>query len=298
MGISAGATILNSRVSQDKYGGATPVTIPPTKEIVCKQRGNLPQFKTMLMENDKITLSRLQIFAWTWIGIIIYLITLFSEAISNIGNVQYLSIPDMNVQFAILMGLSQGTYIINKAIKPQVFSINEIRPKPKVELKSGSFIDILGSNFGQEEGTIWIECYRSLDTEDENTLHEKAKKVPKTKTDKTIYRITDYLHITKKDKEIISNYEKKLKEETQFDKDHLIKQIKSKVKSGCWKDNKITVEFDDETVKEIVNLNSNDKIDINTCNFLIRVEKDGLLTYANSDAMFNFHYVSGPAKQS
>jgi hypothetical protein len=116
IGISAGITIANNRVSQAKYGGTTPVTQPATKEApsTAQSRNNLPPFKTMFMENGKVTLARFQMFAWTWIGIVTYLAILFSETLAKAGDVQYLSIPDLNIQFVFLMGVSQGAYVINK----------------------------------------------------------------------------------------------------------------------------------------------------------------------------------------
>lgn len=85
----------------------------------------LPRLSTMLMEkvtddpNDptmKPTTTRFQMFAWTFITIIIYLViffsTIFSTVLSTVENLT--SIPDMNLTLVILMGLSQGTYVAGK----------------------------------------------------------------------------------------------------------------------------------------------------------------------------------------
>ena len=86
MGISAAVTVVNGVVSKVKYGETTPPNEPPTKEVPSDQiRKKLPGFRTMLMENDKITLPRFQMFAWTWIGIIAYLGLLFWEVDIKFG---------------------------------------------------------------------------------------------------------------------------------------------------------------------------------------------------------------------
>lgn len=350
MGISAGATIASNRLSQDKYGATTPVTEPATKEIppTNQNRKRLPSFKTMFMENDKVTLARFQMFAWTWIGIGTYLAILFSETLANAGNVQYLSIPDLNIQFVILMGLSQGTYVVNKAIKVVVFSVNEVRPYD-VEFKESTIIDIIGSNFGQELGTVWIEYYRPLDDDEKQNIKNKEKEIFK----RTIkYRL--------KKKITLEQYldEEKFKE-ARYKRDRLLKQIKAEIKSlDSWKDDVITLKLDDktmadlkdlvelseenlyqyleigdkdsfqksdkikpneeqykeigikllevETIRTLINKNLRETDDdtrlkrgyeiarelkdkLDNAEFVVRVEKQGLLTYPNSDATFRLY---------
>jgi len=86
MGISAAVPITGAAISNFQYGGATPPGVMPTKEVPSDQiRKKLPGFKTMLMENSKITLPRFQMFAWTWIGIIAYLGLLYLQ-VSKLGN--------------------------------------------------------------------------------------------------------------------------------------------------------------------------------------------------------------------
>src|SRR5215831_10531655 len=85
MGISAAVPLTGAVVSNFQYAGTTPTGVEPTKEVPSDRiREKLPGFKTMLMENGKITLPRFQMFAWTWIGIIAYLGLLFHEVSGNL----------------------------------------------------------------------------------------------------------------------------------------------------------------------------------------------------------------------
>jgi len=189
------------------------------------------------------------------------------------------------------MGLSQGTYIINKASTSDVFSINEIRPC-KVELRKDNLIYIIGSNFGEEKerGTVWIEYYRPLSIDEKNAMGfddiEKLK-------------------------------------ESRYKRERLQNQFKPEISS--WGDNRIIVKLDDETITklnaqvEVVDAKIIDNYSVKKADFddskgdrakyagraeviedeyknlfcdannaecVIRVEKSGLLTFANSDATF------------
>lgn len=85
---------------------------------------SLPRLSTMLMEkvtddpNDptmKPTTTRFQMFAWTFIAIIIYLVIFFSTISSKLSNIEDLtSVPDINLTLVTLMGLSQGVYVAGK----------------------------------------------------------------------------------------------------------------------------------------------------------------------------------------
>jgi len=159
MGISAGSTITSSVISRFQYAGATPTDVAPTKQIPSDEiRKKLPAFKTMLMENDKITLPRFQMFAWTWVGIIAYLGLLFLEVNSNYLNLQLASVPDLPYLFISLMGISQVTYLAAKGVKSAYVSINEVKPRRQRQEvnKELNKLTILGSNFGSK-GTVWVE---------------------------------------------------------------------------------------------------------------------------------------------
>ena len=115
------------------------------------------------MENSKPTLSRFQMMAWTWISIAIYLLVFFSVIFnaSILGNVEKLTVPDINPVFILLMGLSQGAHITAKAVIQPVFSINGIRPNRGVRV--GDSVSILGSNFGEQRRVVLVEHYSSRD---------------------------------------------------------------------------------------------------------------------------------------
>ena len=122
MGISAAVPVVGAFVSQVKYGETTPPSIATTKDVPSDQlRRKLPGFKTMLMENGKITLPRFQMFAWTWIGIIAYLGLLFWEVGGKLGYLENLSLPELPILFVSLMGLSQVTYLAAKSVKSTTF---------------------------------------------------------------------------------------------------------------------------------------------------------------------------------
>jgi hypothetical protein len=169
MGISAAVTIVNGFVSQFKYGDTTPPNEASTKQVPPDTfRKRLPGYRTMIMENGKITLPRFQMFAWTWIGIISYLAFLFLETGLSLGNLEHVAVPELPILFVSLMGLSQVTYQSVKATTPAIFSVYEVRPR-KIQLQNeNNLVTILGSNFGTK-GTIWIEYYPPL------TEQEKIK---------------------------------------------------------------------------------------------------------------------------
>jgi hypothetical protein len=239
MGISAAVPVVSGVASQIKYGGTTPINEAPTKQVPSDQlRKKLPGFKTMLMENDKITLPRFQMFAWTWISILVYLVVLFSHIDLKLSELWNISIPELNILFVALMGLSQGTYIATKVASADVFSINEIRPK-KIQLQTeNNLITILGSNFG-DKGTVWIEYYPPL---------------------------------TDREKQDITDYHEEYNDEYVYDPRRIEEQFEPTIIKR--ENNRILASLD----------NMKDSLKIQ--NYVCRVEKDGLLTYASSDAIF------------
>ena len=119
-GISVAVPFVSNPISNIKYGERAPT------------QGTLKQYDrrrlaTMLMENDKPTVSRFQMFAWTIISIIIYLSFFFSQTFSP-AFVQDLSkgVPDIPQIFVYLMGLSQLAYVGNKATISQTLTVLQI----------------------------------------------------------------------------------------------------------------------------------------------------------------------------
>ena len=110
----------------------------------------------MFMENDKPTVSRFQMFAWTIISIVIYLSFFVLEMFSAGFIVNTNKVPDIPQIFVYLMGLSQIAYVGNKATISQSLSVSKVTPN---EASSNEDIIILGTNFGNEteKGKVLFE---------------------------------------------------------------------------------------------------------------------------------------------
>jgi hypothetical protein len=260
MGISAAVPLVGAVVSDFKYAGTTPPGIFPTKEVPSDQiRKRLPGFKTMLMENDKLTLPRFQMFAWTWIGIMAYLGLLFLEVV-KLGSFENLVLPVLPILFISLMGLSQVTYLTAKSVKPSFFSINEVRPE-RIRLQemnnAVNNLTILGSNFGNK-GTVWVEYYPPVTENEKNRYCTPLSKKEKERMKK----------------EDVDVYEKEWADEFRYYRTRLEEQFDVTPKTPDWEDNRIVVSLD--SIKDKLKHQK----------YVLRVEKDGLLTYANSDAAF------------
>jgi hypothetical protein len=167
---------LGAATSRIKYDGTTPTDVSPTKEVPSYAiRMRLPEFKTMLMENGKITLPRFQKFAWTWIGTLAYLGTLYVVVVGSMTDFAVLSVPELPTLFVGLMGLSGATYLIAKGTKGAFISINEVKHgtygKVNNNGKMNNKITVLGSSFGRK-GTVWIEYYPPLDDEEKKRYYQ------------------------------------------------------------------------------------------------------------------------------
>lgn len=269
MGLSAGTAVTGSAISRFQYAGTTPTDVAPTKEIPSdKIRKKLPGFKTMLMENDKISLSRFQMFAWTWVGIVSYVALVFLQVNGNLYYFERLSLPDLPILLIVLMGIGQGTYLSAKSVKPSFVSINEIRCGEISLQAEKNFITILGSNFGTT-GSVWLEYYSPVTAgEMQNCpslsdidLVEEWIKQYRYQRDRLecCYDITPKTtpttpNLIRQDARIVVSL------------DDIIYKLKSKEKG-------VRVE------KDILSPDATSDAE-----YVVRVEKDGLLTYANSDA--------------
>ena len=271
MGISAGTTVGATYISNRKYGMAVPAIIESTRDIPTDEdRKNLPEYKTMLMENDKITLTRFQMFAWTWIGVIAYLGLLFMVISTQLDYIKLISLPTLPAVFPILMGISQGAYLSDKLFRQKYISINEVRPKNLRLNQTGNTITIFGSNLlkkvkkdnnGQEEiepGTVWLEYYPPLPGDNPPTpVHTGAPPLVST---------PDPLKNKSLDK-------------SRYDPDRMEKQFDvTPEEAGSWTASTIRVNLD--KVKE------DDLLDTTMgkgkpARYVVRVERSGLLTYAH-----------------
>lgn len=118
---------------------STAVPIARSKMISTNLKPKTNQKLSSILQDkeDRPSLAKFQMFIWTWIAIIIYLIILFSS-VSEIGESDYevenieckenkyscLAFPDIDPSLVVLMGLSQTAYLgreyynRNKEIKP------------------------------------------------------------------------------------------------------------------------------------------------------------------------------------
>ncbi len=148
MGISVAVPIASGGVNLVKYASETSAEIPTKEEM--KKRG----FMTILQEGNKPTLSRLQMFTWTWISIIIYLAVLYSNVDHNLATVKALSLPNIDPALVVLMGLSQGAYLGGKIVTAQAMEITKIQPDKG---HANQDIQIFGINFGNDKDTVWFQ---------------------------------------------------------------------------------------------------------------------------------------------
>jgi hypothetical protein len=148
-GISVAVPFVSNPISSMKYGDRAP-TQGTLKE------NDRRRLATMFMENDKPTVSRFQMFAWTIISIVIYLSFFVLKMFSAGFIVDTNMVPDIPQIFVYLMGLSQAAYVGNKATIPQSLSVSKVTPN---EASSNEDIIILGTNFGNEteKGKVLFE---------------------------------------------------------------------------------------------------------------------------------------------
>jgi hypothetical protein len=174
--------------------------------------------------------------------------------VTKLRNSESLTLPVLPTLLVSLTGISQVTHLAAKAVRPALVSINEIRPG-RIQLhESNNTITILGSNFGKI-GTVSLEYYQPV-TEEEKRLHcprprERIKK-----------------------REDADAYEKEWAEEFRYYNTRLEEQLDVTPKTPKWDDNRIAINLDSIRDK------------LKPREYVVRVEKDGLLTYANLDAAF------------
>jgi hypothetical protein len=146
-GISVAVPFVSNPISGIKYGERK----PPTGTLRDEDRRRLA---TMLMENDKPTVSRFQMFAWTIISIIVYLGFFFSQTIFLLTDVNELEFPDIPQIFVYLMGLSQAGYVGVKATVSKALTVTQVLPK---QAHINEDVIIVGTNFGSEKGSVFFE---------------------------------------------------------------------------------------------------------------------------------------------
>jgi hypothetical protein len=171
-GISVSTPIVSSLISSYRFSSAPSyeysseddsydegeVPPPPAKR---------PAFGEMLRLNDKPTLSRFQMFAWTWISIGIYLSVLFSTVGETSNSVWNLTVPDIDPTLVVLMGLSQVAYLGLKTTGSTGIQISRIFP---LHVEPKQILSIFGKNFGEERQIVWIGTERQVTPTDQEHL--------------------------------------------------------------------------------------------------------------------------------
>ncbi|MBV9179016.1 MAG: hypothetical protein JO297_18455 [Nitrososphaeraceae archaeon] len=146
LGISVAVPIISNPISSIKYGDRRPVG-------QMLNDSNRRRLSTMLMENEKPSLFRFQMFAWTIISIIVFLGYFFSTT-TFINDINKLGVPDVPDIFVYIIGISQVAYIAGKATTAKSLAVLTIVP-PRAPI--GGDVMILGANFGSTRGRVFLK---------------------------------------------------------------------------------------------------------------------------------------------
>lgn len=148
MGISVFVPVIGNVVSRYKHAKALLQEMP--------LKDNVPPFSTMLLEGNKPTLARYQMFLWTLIGVALYLLIFFSNVSQTLesGSLQNLTVPDIDSMLVVLMGLSQSGYLGSKLVARGQVAINKIEV---TTIKNKEYVSIFGMNFGEKKGSVWCD---------------------------------------------------------------------------------------------------------------------------------------------
>jgi hypothetical protein len=81
-------------------------------------------WSSILLEGGSSSITRLQMFVWTWIGIFIYLTVFFGYLYtltlsSSPTQFNEVSLPDIDPTLVVLMGISQGSFVAGKVASPK-----------------------------------------------------------------------------------------------------------------------------------------------------------------------------------
>jgi len=136
--------VLNKKASDYKYGSLK----------ASSQMG----VGTMLKENGNIELTRVQMFAWTLISVFIFLTVLYSTVITKMDDVQNLTLPDIDSNLVVLMGISQGAYLGAKSLLGRTI-IGAVTAHITVAAATAGGnvnvpVTITGTNFGDAQGHV------------------------------------------------------------------------------------------------------------------------------------------------
>ena len=76
-------------------------------------------FITMLMENGKIEITRVQLFVWTLVAIFVYLLTFSINTVEAFNNEKAIEFPEINPILLVLSGISQAGFVAGKVVIPK-----------------------------------------------------------------------------------------------------------------------------------------------------------------------------------
>jgi hypothetical protein len=162
---------------------------------------------------------------------------------------------------------------IQGLVKPSFPLVSEIRPRRLRLQKENNLITIIGSNFGKAQGTVWIESYPPVSEEEESYFRPLSEKV------QSYFRPLSEKVQRKMNPKDIAEYEEKWKNEFMFHPSRLKEQFDVTPKTPR-EDNRILVSLD--SIKD----------KLKPQKYVVRVEKDGILTNATTDAMFEITFPS------
>lgn len=132
-------------------GTITPEEIAQRKLKVAHDK-QTKKFSAMLMQRWSPSLSRFQMFAWTFVSVIVYL----SQVIYVIcyeADVTKIILPDIDSTLVALMGLSQGAYVGGKFLTTADLKIVDIKPKSG---KIGDEVVLIGFDFTERVGMVFL----------------------------------------------------------------------------------------------------------------------------------------------
>jgi hypothetical protein len=129
LGISAVVPAASLGLNSIKYGAAYAQYVAATPSFVAGSIADrFNQLKSsrnsILLEGGSSSITRLQMFVWTWIGIFIYLTVFFGYLYtltlsSSPTQFNEVSLPDVDPTLLVLMGISQGSFVAGKIASPK-----------------------------------------------------------------------------------------------------------------------------------------------------------------------------------
>ena len=168
MGISTAVVPASQVISKDRYGQEAKSFDKYTPKKLRELKKEKPT-GGMLLENGKPSFTRFQMFSWTLLSVLFYILT-FAAALNNFYSEYFanlaleeaeqtlefaknLVLPEIDQTLVYLMGLSQGGFLGGKMVGPKVPKILNVTPDPLVRDNEGT---IRGVNFGDTEDQLWI----------------------------------------------------------------------------------------------------------------------------------------------